>query len=326
MEGASLGEKEEKHVLVDGAPLLSQSAIPAWAHFCFKCRVYRTVPAGGVLDSAKAATRKTLWDAGETGRSSRGLSNRSDEEQKTAQEEEEEYAHLLHDVLTAYGEVSDLNYLVSCEDSVHTPEAAQTPQPAGAPSGVHTPGPSTDCASSESFSPEKKARAGASAEHTLVDAHMLVSCHVGRKVCGHKGVAHGGFIATLLDNSLGYMAHFVFKRAATKNLEVTFLRPLLVDASIVVDVGISSHDPEKGVCTVVGTVYALTPPQLRHLGKPGGNSAGSRKKGEATAADQAEKRTQPISSGGTAVPDGVWVVATGKAIMVDVTQKWKGIE
>ncbi|ESS30591.1 hypothetical protein TGRUB_285710 [Toxoplasma gondii RUB] len=307
---------EDLSVMVDGAPLLSHTSVPEWAHFCFRSRAYRTVPVGGVLDAADAETRETLWDGGRTPDSPRGGEEK---------EKEDEYAHMLHDVLTAYGNVSELNYFVSCDPSVRTPDAVDaspgvhTPEPAGGASGVRTPeGRLSDGDSCAATSPEKKAKTGASVSSPPAAKHMLVSCHVGRRVCGHKGVVHGGFIATLLDNSLGYMAHFVFKRAATKKLEVSFVRPLLANAFIIVDVQIADIDSQKGVCAVVGTVYACIPEQLKHLGKPG-------KRGE-----QGEKGEQGDSAkprgAEPAVPEGVWVVAAGKAIMVDVTKKWKGIQ
>lgn len=231
--------------------------------------------------------------------------------------EEEGYGHLLHDLLRAYGGVKDLQYFVSDESgteecSFEEGHVKRDVSPSQFPSSLKV---SHDLSSSE-----KQHDHFSSVSGTKIP-QMIVLCHVGRNVCGHKGVAHGGFTATIMDNSLGYASHFIFSRAATKSLEVKFIRPLLADSLILVDVSVESVDYTAGTCTVVGKIYAL---------KPGAHSP------QSTSGVQSKSEEKKESSGPGAVstktgaaavlPPGVWVVATGKAVMVDVTEKWKDIK
>jgi len=63
---------------------------------------------------------------------------------------------------------------------------------------------------------------------------------VGRFVLGERyqgggGMAHGGIIATLLDEAMGKACRFRNARAVTAELTVEFLKPVRVDAEIVVE-------------------------------------------------------------------------------------------
>jgi hypothetical protein len=42
------------------------------------------------------------------------------------------------------------------------------------------------------------------------ESESVVILHVGRKLCGHDGIVHGGFIATVLDESMGRVVSFFF--------------------------------------------------------------------------------------------------------------------
>ncbi|PHJ25671.1 thioesterase thiol ester dehydrase-isomerase [Cystoisospora suis] len=231
--------------------------------------------------------------------------------------EEEGYGHLLHDLLRAYGGVKDLQYFVSDESGAEERSSKEAHvkgdvSPSQFPSSLKV---SHDFASSE----EQHGRVSSVSGKRI--PQMIVLCHVGRNVCGHKGVAHGGFTATIMDNSLGYASHFIFSRAATKSLEVKFIRPLLADSLILVDVSVESVDYTVGTCTVVGKIYAL---------KPGAHSTQSTS-GVPSKSEEKKESSGPgavsTKAGATAVlPPGVWVVATGKAVMVDVTEKWKDIK
>jgi acyl-coenzyme A thioesterase PaaI-like protein len=41
------------------------------------------------------------------------------------------------------------------------------------------------------------------------ESESIVLIHVGRSLCGHDGIVHGGLIATILDESMGrVVSHF----------------------------------------------------------------------------------------------------------------------
>ncbi|PFH34848.1 hypothetical protein BESB_068810 [Besnoitia besnoiti] len=281
--GAPSEPASESCVHVDGERRLCDfAAVPQWCRFFFTRPAYHTLRVGGVLDPAYIESGSMLLGsnaaADAKASTGEGASALDGEEISCAREEEEDdYCHLLHDILTAYGNVSDLHYFM-----------ADSPADAAAPEQAPEESPS------------------------LSQLQMLVFCRVGRKVCGHKGVVHGGFLATLLDNALGYTAHFVFKRAATKTLEIKYVRPLLADSAVLADVTVESVDSAAGVCAVVGTVYARIPGSLRHL--------------QSTAASSAARDEKKRQAKRPPTPPDVWVVAVGRATMVDVTQKWKGIQ
>jgi uncharacterized protein (TIGR00369 family) len=63
---------------------------------------------------------------------------------------------------------------------------------------------------------------------------------VGRFVLGERyqgggGMAHGGIIATLLDEAMGKVCRFRNARAVTAELTVEYLKPVKVNAEIVVE-------------------------------------------------------------------------------------------
>ena len=63
---------------------------------------------------------------------------------------------------------------------------------------------------------------------------------VGRFVLGERyqgggGMAHGGIIATLLDEAMGKVCRFRNARAVTAELSVEYLKPVKVDAEIEVE-------------------------------------------------------------------------------------------
>ena len=50
--------------------------------------------------------------------------------------------------------------------------------------------------------------------------------HVGQDVCGHRGLVHGGFLATVLDECLGKTV-LPFKDPADERLSLHYLRNLI---------------------------------------------------------------------------------------------------
>ncbi|KAI8871800.1 hypothetical protein GQ42DRAFT_109308, partial [Ramicandelaber brevisporus] len=58
--------------------------------------------------------------------------------------------------------------------------------------------------------------------------------HVGRSLCGHYGILHGGAVATLFDESLGRAALHIAPRKtlSTANLEIDYRSPVTADQFI----------------------------------------------------------------------------------------------
>lgn len=268
-------EPSSSEPVVDGHTALSAvPSVPSWCRSFFTRFFYDRMPLGGVIDPEKIRTGNTPWkpregrrtvggrpapvQEGGEARLSRVVSASTVASEEETCGKEEGYRHLLHEILTEHGDITDFQYFVSDDD---------------------------------------RQRSGEQTEHP----HMLVLCRIGRKTCAHKGVVHGGFTAALLDNSVSYLAHLIFSRAATKSLTVKYFRPLLAEAFTLVDVEIESVDREAGTAVVVGTVYTEIPEKLKK---------------HKLAGDKQKKRA------GKNLPEGVWPVAVGKAVMVDVTNKW----
>jgi uncharacterized protein (TIGR00369 family) len=58
---------------------------------------------------------------------------------------------------------------------------------------------------------------------------------LGERYQGGGGMAHGGIIATLLDEAMGKVCRFRNVRAVTAELTVEYLKPVKVNAEIVVE-------------------------------------------------------------------------------------------
>ena len=66
--------------------------------------------------------------------------------------------------------------------------------------------------------------------------HRIVGRFVlGERYQGGGGMAHGGIIATLLDEAMGKVCRFRNVRAVTAELTVEYLKPVKVEAEIVVE-------------------------------------------------------------------------------------------
>ncbi|KAH9888547.1 Thioesterase/thiol ester dehydrase-isomerase [Cubamyces lactineus] len=78
--------------------------------------------------------------------------------------------------------------------------------------------------------------------------------HVGRALCGHEGVIHGGLLATLLDESLARVAllNLPEKVGVTANLNINYKAPTLADQFIVIKVKLDEAKGRKS--RVSGTV------------------------------------------------------------------------
>jgi uncharacterized protein (TIGR00369 family) len=60
-------------------------------------------------------------------------------------------------------------------------------------------------------------------------------CILGEAYQGGGGMAHGGIIATLLDEAMGKVCRFREVRAVTAELTVQYLKPVKVDQEIIVE-------------------------------------------------------------------------------------------
>ncbi|MCW2607576.1 MAG: Acyl-coenzyme thioesterase [Frankiales bacterium] len=70
---------------------------------------------------------------------------------------------------------------------------------------------------------------------------------------GAPGIAHGGAVATVVDDLLGYLLYVVLKPGVTRKLEVEYLKPVLVDRPYVVRGRVDSHDGRKIWVSCEGT-------------------------------------------------------------------------
>ncbi|KAL8424805.1 hypothetical protein Efla_005388 [Eimeria flavescens] len=90
--------------------------------------------------------------------------------------------------------------------------------------------------------------------------HVVALCTAGGLLCGHKGVVHGGFTATLLDNAMGGLAHWHYKRAATKTLNISYLRPFIAGSTVLFDAYVAEINARA--CKINGTLIGPAPPAL----------------------------------------------------------------
>lgn len=66
-------------------------------------------------------------------------------------------------------------------------------------------------------------------------AEMVLIGYVGSDLCGHPGIVHGGFLATMLDEALGRcsFASLPYKIAVTANLNVNYRKPTPANSFLV---------------------------------------------------------------------------------------------
>ncbi|KAG2142468.1 HotDog domain-containing protein [Suillus clintonianus] len=72
------------------------------------------------------------------------------------------------------------------------------------------------------------------------ESEAVVIVHVGRGVCGHDGIIHGGLLATILDESLARTAiiNLPDKIGVTANLSINYRAPTFADQFIVVRISL----------------------------------------------------------------------------------------
>src|ERR1700720_1686870 len=72
-------------------------------------------------------------------------------------------------------------------------------------------------------------------EQDNVNRRIVGRFILGQAYQGGGGMAHGGIIATLLDEAMGKVCRFREVRAVTAELTVQYLKPVKVDEEIVVE-------------------------------------------------------------------------------------------
>ncbi len=95
-----------------------------------------------------------------------------------------------------------------------------------------------------------------------LDGDDVVGQHVfEQRQSGAPGIAHGGAVATVLDDLLGYLLYVAQVPGVTRHLAVEYLRPVLVGPAYALRGAIESRDGRKlwvaATCTAPdGTVVA----------------------------------------------------------------------
>ncbi|KZO94424.1 Thioesterase/thiol ester dehydrase-isomerase [Calocera viscosa TUFC12733] len=89
------------------------------------------------------------------------------------------------------------------------------------------------------------------------ETHAKIFVHVGRSVCGHDGIVHGGLTATLLDEALARQAVLSFPShlGVTATLTVNYRAPVIADQFIVIETKLESVQGRKA--TVSGRICNL---------------------------------------------------------------------
>jgi acyl-coenzyme A thioesterase PaaI-like protein len=79
------------------------------------------------------------------------------------------------------------------------------------------------------------------------ESEAVVIVHVGRGLCGHDGIVHGGLLATLLDESLARTAinNLPDKIGVTANLSINYRAPTFADQFIVMKIRLNEKNGRK---------------------------------------------------------------------------------
>jgi len=90
------------------------------------------------------------------------------------------------------------------------------------------------------------------------ESESRVFLHVGRGLCGHDGIVHGGLLATLLDEALARTAFFNLPShvGVTASLTINYKAPTMADQFIVIRTKIETVSGRKA--TVLGVITDLS--------------------------------------------------------------------
>ncbi|KAG0048218.1 hypothetical protein BGZ83_006802 [Gryganskiella cystojenkinii] len=81
------------------------------------------------------------------------------------------------------------------------------------------------------------------------DEHQVISIlHVGQSLCGHRGIVHGGLLATILDEITAMTAipNLPGKTGFTANLNINYRHPCIADQFIIAHSELTSQEGRKG--------------------------------------------------------------------------------
>lgn len=88
------------------------------------------------------------------------------------------------------------------------------------------------------------------------DGDDVVTEHVfTRPQSGAPGIAHGGAVATVVDDLLGYLLYVVRRPAVTRKLDVEYLKPVLLDRTYTIRGRVDRLDGRK----IWGSCQGLDP-------------------------------------------------------------------
>ncbi|KAK0194390.1 Thioesterase/thiol ester dehydrase-isomerase [Armillaria mellea] len=89
------------------------------------------------------------------------------------------------------------------------------------------------------------------------ESEAWIFVHLGRSLCGHDGIIHGGLLATLLDESLGRLAivNLPEKVGVTATLSLTYKAPTIADQFVVIKT--SLHKLQGRKINVTGRIEDL---------------------------------------------------------------------
>lgn len=89
------------------------------------------------------------------------------------------------------------------------------------------------------------------------ESEAIAIIHVGRSLCGHDGIVHGGLLATLLDQTLARNAllNLPAKVGVTANLSVNYRAPTRADQFITIHTRLDKVNGRK--VTVSGTIASV---------------------------------------------------------------------
>jgi uncharacterized protein (TIGR00369 family) len=66
---------------------------------------------------------------------------------------------------------------------------------------------------------------------------------IARKYAGYRDFAHGGIVATMLDEAMGWaMLHLAGRHGVTKTLRVNYRRPVIVERPILVSARVTAEE------------------------------------------------------------------------------------
>ncbi|KAF8754480.1 Thioesterase superfamily [Rhizoctonia solani] len=96
------------------------------------------------------------------------------------------------------------------------------------------------------------------------ESEAIAIIHVGRSLCGHDGIIHGGLLATLLDETLARNAllNLPAKVGVTANLSVNYRAPARADQFIVIHTHLDKVNGRKATVSVLAL---FVQPKYAHL-------------------------------------------------------------